>query len=107
MLPCNSSVIFVLHDYEAKYCSWWGHLCVCPTQLDHQREPFKLCMHNLAYHTNNGNSQEGLLEREKEEQQKILFLFYSDLKVIFLFGNTFTFSGLSLGRRGLSGTNDM
>ena len=66
MLPCNSSVIFVLHDYEAKYCSWWGHLCVCPTQLDHQQEPFKLCMHNLAHPTNNSNSQERLLEREEE-----------------------------------------
>ena len=44
-------------------------ICVYPTQLDHQREPFKLCMHNLAYHTNNGNSQEGLLERKKEERE--------------------------------------
>ena len=26
-------------------------------------------MHNLAYHTNNGNSQEGLLEKEKEERE--------------------------------------
>ena len=39
------------------------------SQLDHQQEPFKLCMHNLAHPTNNGNSQEWLLEREEEENE--------------------------------------
>lgn len=39
------------------------------SQLDHQQEPFKLCMHNLAHPKNNGNSQEWLLEREEEENE--------------------------------------
>ena len=39
------------------------------SQLDHQQEPFKLCMHNLAHPTNNSNSQERLLEREEEESE--------------------------------------
>ena len=68
-------------------------------------------MHNLAYHTNNGNSQEGLLEREKEEREfRDQFITIVNKRYCFSsirIGNTFTFSGLSLGRRGPSGTNDM